>query len=567
MRPCSLVTLCALGLAQAGCADLLAIEERTLARCEAGVARCTERGREVCDAEGAAFALTPCSPDAPLCRADGACVSCDDGARRCTAAGRERCTLGAWQPEPCPADTLCDKDGACFGCALGEGRCVNGARERCAGDRSGFIPDACPGETPLCSGPGACVLCEPGDSRCTHEGREICAPDGSGFVLASCDQDDTCIDSLFTGAGDGFSCVVTVCGSAYCWGRNERNQVDDSSDLNVPLPRKRALPTLVRAGTSGLAHSCVLDVFGDVYCWGDNIGGQSDGVGVSPDPISEPTLIPLETEADRVVAGTYHTCAILKDGRVQCFGDPTFFKLGGGGTDFSPPPVKDTNDVDLTGVIDVAGDRISTCAVTQAGALFCWGALEHRDYFDGGTFRAADFAYPMLEAGVSDVEGGWFSRLAIGPAGLLGEGLSTCGALGFEADVTGFFIPIELPGASAPTLGQTHACAVRAGVAFCWGDDRYGQLGVGSNCLDVAGNSEAIPPVCGAIALAPIAVELPAPVHQLVARYSHTCALVNDGEELVPYCWGEGLGGALGDGSSQCSVVPVAVAWPPGGAR
>lgn len=568
MRRGLLAALSVLGLAQAGCADLLTIEERTLARCEPGAARCSARGREVCGTDGSGYALDPCPENSPLCGADGACVACEDGAARCADGDRQACVAGTWSAAPCPSETSCEDEGSCFGCAAGAARCSDGARERCADDRSGFVADACPGEAPLCSGAGACVLCVPGDSRCTPEGRETCAPDGSGFELASCDQDDTCIDTLFTGAGDGFTCAVTVCGSVYCWGRNDRNQVDDSADTDVPLPRKRALPTLARAGTSGLAHSCVLDVFGDVYCWGDNIGGQSDGLGVTFDPVLEPTLIPLATEADRVVAGTYHTCAILKDGRVECFGDPTFLKLGGSGTDFHPPPVKAPDGSDLTGVVDVAGDRIGTCAVTQAGALFCWGALEHRDYFDGGTFRAADFAYPVLEAGVSDVEGGWYSRLALGPDGLLlGEGLSTCGALGFEADVTGSYFPIDLPGASASSMGQLHACAVRAGVAYCWGDDRYGQLGDGGgNCLDVQGGSETYPPVCGPIALTPDAVDLPGPVVQLVARYSHTCALVDDGRARVPYCWGEGVGGALGDGDTTCSGTPRAVAWPPGGA-
>ncbi|MFO0548367.1 MAG: hypothetical protein U0271_08275 [Polyangiaceae bacterium] len=564
-------SLALLVIATSACGELLGIDDRELAVCSAGERRCGDAGRERCNDDGTAFVSDLCPVAAPLCADEGACVVCITGDARCGDAGRETCLDGAWQSEPCTEDRFCE-EGACVVCSPGEFSCdaTSGLRQRCLEDGSGSQVDACPGSFPLCED-GACVLCSPGATRCTPTGRETCAADGTGFEPVGCDVDDSCIAHLFTGAGDGFECVATSCGNAWCWGKNTRKQIDGAVGSSVLTPRKIALPTPIVAGTTGVAHTCVLDNVGEVYCWGDNIGGQANGVGVSSMPVTEPTHIPLDAPAQRIEAGTYHTCAILIDGRVQCWGDPTFLKLGGDGSSYLAAPVSadETGSAPLDHVVDVACDRVSTCAVRDTGELVCWGVLDLGDYFDDNLVTVAGYAVTVLTANAREVAGGWYHRVVVGPFGAMGEGDSRCGELGFVGGIFGNFLPLLFGSLDAGKItklsaGHQHTCGRIADTAFCLGESAQGQLGTGGPCADTA-SGEAYPPSCAEPVLDPNPVDLPGPVVELVARWDHTCALVRIEDELRPYCWGSGAFGALGNAGMTCSSTPIAVTWPESG--
>jgi alpha-tubulin suppressor-like RCC1 family protein len=87
--------------------------------------------------------------------------------------------------------------------------------------------------------------------------------------------------------------------------------------------------------------------------------------------------------------------------------------------------------------------------------------------------------------------------------------------------------------------GGSHSCGVtRAGAAYCWGGNTYGQLG----------NNSTVP------STSPVAVTgLDSGVRDIVTGSVHTCALVNGGV----MCWGRGMSGGLGNGSGQDRLVPT----------
>ncbi|MBI4521078.1 MAG: Ig-like domain-containing protein [Gemmatimonadetes bacterium] len=87
-----------------------------------------------------------------------------------------------------------------------------------------------------------------------------------------------------------------------------------------------------------------------------------------------------------------------------------------------------------------------------------------------------------------------------------------------------------------------HTCGLlHDGKAYCWGDNRWGQLGDGNN------NASYTPvPVSGGLSFTAIS-----------AGYYHTCALTTDGQA---YCWGLNIHGQRGDGSNNASYSPVLVA-------
>jgi alpha-tubulin suppressor-like RCC1 family protein len=106
-------------------------------------------------------------------------------------------------------------------------------------------------------------------------------------------------------------------------------------------------------------------------------------------------------------------------------------------------------------------------------------------------------------------------------------------------------IPVPVAGLGRDVLtiaaGYTHNCVLAAGGGVkCWGDNRYGQLGNGSN-----NNSPT----------AMVVFSLHSGVQAIAAGQYHSCAVVRGGV----YCWGSNRRGQLGDGTANPSSVPVAV--------
>ena len=160
--------------------------------------------------------------------------------------------------------------------------------------------------------------------------------------------------------------------------------------LEVPLPGPA-----VDVGFSGY-HGCAVVEGGDLYCWGWNGSGQL-GLGYKEwwvgDDEKPEDVGPVDVGGPvvDVELGHMHTCVLLADGVVRCFGaqrqDPLFCGAVGGcdvtgvlgtgqdeniGDDEVPssaPPVE------LGGAavhLESVGS-VTTCAIRQDGALFCWG--------------------------------------------------------------------------------------------------------------------------------------------------------------------------------------------------
>lgn len=96
--------------------------------------------------------------------------------------------------------------------------------------------------------------------------------------------------------------------------------------------------------------------------------------------------------------------------------------------------------------------------------------------------------------------------------------------------------------------GKPWKLSTAAGNAYCWGENTYGRVG------DASTTNRAYA----------TAVSMPSGVTMFTAITSnaaHSCALSSAG---IPYCWGSGSQGMLGNGLSTDSSVPVAVTLPGG---
>jgi alpha-tubulin suppressor-like RCC1 family protein len=111
---------------------------------------------------------------------------------------------------------------------------------------------------------------------------------------------------------------------------------------------------------------------GDVLCWGDSSYGQA-GNGTFSSPIQSPVKVAgLGLQAVQVASGDYHTCAVLTDGSLWCWGNNVNGQLGAGTPPQSeavPVQVKGLNDP----VVQASTSSGHTCALSEAGGVSCWG--------------------------------------------------------------------------------------------------------------------------------------------------------------------------------------------------
>ena len=89
--------------------------------------------------------------------------------------------------------------------------------------------------------------------------------------------------------------------------------------------------------------------------------------------------------AVQVAVGYEHTCAVLAEGTVRCWGHGRMSQLGDGGTDNRARPVSVRG---LRGVTQIAAGYRHTCALLQDGSARCWGQTAHGQLGDGRAYRS-----------------------------------------------------------------------------------------------------------------------------------------------------------------------------------
>lgn len=328
-------------------------------------------------------------------------------------------------------------------------------------------------------------------------------------------------------AKDRNTCGVALNGLVHCWGDNDYRQLGRAG--RTPEPRRVTLEKPVNSLSAGLYHACARNAEGDVQCWGWNYNGEfADGTlsqkqpepsmirlslasinhgtshacgindhyeaycwganhqGALGDSSTEQRLTPAKVKTNiafaSIDAGNGHTCGIAVDSSAYCWGANGFGQLGNASQSDTlvPTEVHGTNKF----VQIVSSDR-STCGIESGGAAFCWGFNEH------GTLGTGD---TEMRLSPTPVLGGLrFTELASSfrhtcgiefSGSLFCWGSNSSGQLGNGSVQTAQTQPVPVS-IQAPirkvATGAWHSCAIRSDrAAFCWGDNRFGQIGNGS---------------------------------------------------------------------------------------
>jgi alpha-tubulin suppressor-like RCC1 family protein len=228
-------------------------------------------------------------------------------------------------------------------------------------------------------------------------------------------------------AGGSSTCAV-VAGVVSCWGTNYYGQLGNANRIGTQTPTPVPVAVAGISGatvvTTGNAHTCAVLTGGAVSCWGNNYYAQlgntsSNGSNAGN---SNPTTVSGITGATSLALGSVHTCATVSGGGVSCWGYNVYGQLGkaaGSGTQAPNPSPAAING--LSGVLGITAGGNHTCALLSDGTVSCWG-LNHRGQVGNATNSGNTGANPAPTAvagiaGASAVSAGNRHTCVLGQGG------------------------------------------------------------------------------------------------------------------------------------------------------
>lgn len=390
-----------------------------------------------------------------------------------------------------------------------------------------------------------CALDSTGDVKCW--GSNAYGQLGTGDQLTRFSPTDvTGLTSgmAAVGSGTSFGCALSDAGAVNCWGYGGQGQLGNGLTTSSSTPvGVTGLSSGVTAIAVGGSHTCALTTDGAVKCWGKGLRGQL-GNGTTASSSTPVNVSGLSSGVVAIASGDSHSCALTDAGAVRCWGENQTLQLGRTGMTMSSTPSTVTSlPSDITTIAAGGGH---SCALTSTGAAQCWGNNTSGQLGNGNTTNSAT-AVPVTGLS-SDVHA--LSLGANHSCAVLAQGQTQCwgantvGQLG-DGSTTNRSTPIQVTGlTSGVTLmdaGKDHTCAVvNSNAITCWGDDTRAQLG------DRGGYVQ------------PIAHPVPhlSQASALASQDYGACALTDAGGVT---CWGYNVSGQLGDGSTTDSFAPVAV--------
>jgi alpha-tubulin suppressor-like RCC1 family protein len=349
----------------------------------------------------------------------------------------------------------------------------------------------------------------------------------------------------------GNTCALNDIGVAYCWGSGQTGQIGDGAlgTRTTPSRTSEITPPAttgnIKQFVSGAFHNCALRTDGAAYCWGNNSEAQmGDGTSTSR---TSPVAVTGGHTFKSIHGGSkaWNTCAIKSDGTGYCWGSNTDRQSGNNSFTHAQSPV-----AIVGGHLwkQLAPALRHTCGITVSGAAYCWGTSSYGELGGGGGLPAASGPPKAVVGGLSFkyistgsqfscalTEAGAAYCWGIGSRGSLGDGYTSTHDTSTPVAVLGGHVFKTI------ALGGYHVCGLRHdGAAYCWGGGSDGRLGDGNS-----GDHGSPVPVSGGHTW-----------QQITVGVNHSCGITTSGDA---YCWGEGSSSELGDGNTGDHALPQPV--------
>ena len=317
--------------------------------------------------------------------------------------------------------------------------------------------------------------------------------------------------------GGRHTCAVTTAG-VRCWGENASGQLGDGTLTSRAVPANVVgLPGDIVEVSAGSAHTCALSRSGRVWCWGNNFGGQLGNGRSGNDLILVAT--PAEVEglgggAAAISSGLSSTCAVTLGGAAMCWG------TGGTGDGTSFLRARPTVALGVeSGATAVWTNTANTCVLMSTGGVKCWG------YRPTLPTEYTPRDVPQVSGAIAITAG----------CALLSDATVRCWQ-------SGPYAPFPSTAGVRAMSGTVADCIVTtAGAAKCWNYNFHGRIGDGTRM-----NRSLMTPVAG----------LDRDVAAISTGLSHSCAVSTRGEA---WCWGDNGQGQLGDGTTVPRLTPASI--------
>lgn len=340
--------------------------------------------------------------------------------------------------------------------------------------------------------------------------------------------------------GSSHVCHLSTAGQVKCWGANQHGQLGqndtndrggNSGDMAALNPIDLGTDRKAKVIATGAAHTCGLLDDHSVKCWGWNGHGELGQDGTVKHGSGESNaktvaeLPPINLgeglTAKSLTAGDHHTCVLLDDDSVKCFGnndrgqlgqDDTVLRGGNSGDMAALNPI-DLGSDDTGGTTvaytakAISADGNHTCAILNNDTLKCWGAngqgqLGQNDTDDRGENSGDMAALTSIDLG----------------AGRLIKSVST---------------------------GHAHTCAILDNdEAKCWGWNGHGELGQDDTAKHGSGNSG----TKTVATLSGIDLGSGRTAQMVSAGDHHTCVVLDDNSAK---CFGNNDKGQLGQNDTN----------------
>lgn len=309
---------------------------------------------------------------------------------------------------------------------------------------------------------------------------------------------------------------------------------------------------------AGAYHTCALLRNGNLGCWGANDLGQVGVVG-GDGTVFSPRGVALDEDAIDVALGAVHTCATFASGSVQCWGDNTQSFLGTGTTPCKPSggcPTEPRPVLLVTDATRIAAGGVSlpeiperlgyTCAVREDTSVACWGDNREQQLGRGPGFAATVQLEPQRV-----VDSGAFPLRGVVKVAAGDHDACALDDTGrvfcWGRGVNAATEVPELAGALDVAVGEDHRCGVAAsGAVLCWGNNINLQSAARADASTCG-------PVQGDCVQRPTLVRGVSGAVALSLGSRHSCALTSGGDVV---CWGSNQYGQLGRPDANLEASP-----------
>jgi alpha-tubulin suppressor-like RCC1 family protein len=184
--------------------------------------------------------------------------------------------------------------------------------------------------------------------------------------------------------GSDHGCALSTAGAVKCWGLRTNGRLGNGSTATTAVSTPvnvTGLTSGVKQIASGTDFTCAITSASGVKCWGAGSLGQIGNGKTDANTSSPADVIGLTSNVKEIAAGTNHACALTNAGAVKCWGNNGSGKLGNG-TVLQSSTAVDVVGLD-SGVTSITVGANHTCALMSTGLYKCWGLNTSGQLGDG----------------------------------------------------------------------------------------------------------------------------------------------------------------------------------------